>query len=319
MATIKEFREFFLRHIKVTSGTKPDQEVNFPTQYYIGTTLVYNRFLKNDYPSESIFKKLYESLTFKLNKEDTAKLSEQGLVKIATDAQAKARSSNATSDYTAAVVPHQLPEVILTSVLAQDVNIGSAETTTGMMLQLVERTIAGLSRYVYKLSVAVDKSITIASEKVQLVNDAATPGASKYYGTNGAGTKGWFGFTTDVQNVAMASSTPAIVNIATNQLIPDAIATITVAGSYLIIYEADIIIPTNAFVSTYRLVKNGATTINDNRLIQSSLTTLGDYMSGKIYCTALATLAISDTVQLSLDSDANGIIAGRSITVIKIG
>ena len=91
MAIIKEFREFFLRNIKLPTGTKKDQEANVAVTYTAiidgVSKTVYNRFLKHNYPSEDVFKKLFESITFKLNTEDTATTSEQGLVKIATDSQ----------------------------------------------------------------------------------------------------------------------------------------------------------------------------------------------------------------------------------------
>lgn len=97
MAIIKEFREFFLRNIKLPIGTKKDQEANVAVTYTAiidgVSKTVYNRFLKNNYPSEDVFKKLFESITFKLNTEDTATTSEQGLVKIATDNQVQLGTS----------------------------------------------------------------------------------------------------------------------------------------------------------------------------------------------------------------------------------
>ena len=97
MAIIKEFREFFLRNIKLPIGTKKDQENNVDVTYTAiidgVSKTVYNRFLKNNYPSEDVFKKLFESITFKLNTEDTATTSEQGLVKIATDNQVQLGTS----------------------------------------------------------------------------------------------------------------------------------------------------------------------------------------------------------------------------------
>ena len=97
MAIIKEFREFFLRNIKLPIGTKKDQEPNVAVTYTAiidgVSKTVYNRFLKNNYPSEDVFKKLFESITFKLNTEDTATTSEQGLVKIATDNQVQLGTS----------------------------------------------------------------------------------------------------------------------------------------------------------------------------------------------------------------------------------
>lgn len=44
------------------------------------------------------------------------------------------------------------------------------------------------------ISPVVKNSIELNSNVPQLKNDSATPGNTKYYGTNGAGTKGWFGF-----------------------------------------------------------------------------------------------------------------------------
>jgi hypothetical protein len=46
----------------------------------------------------------------------------------------------------------------------------------------------------------VAKSITIIADALELVNDAATPGNDKYYGTNGAGAKGWFAIATGGAN-----------------------------------------------------------------------------------------------------------------------
>ena len=62
MPEIKEFREFFLRATKVTSGSRPDKEIPFPVQYTVNGSNRYNRFLKDHAPSEKVFKKLFESI-----------------------------------------------------------------------------------------------------------------------------------------------------------------------------------------------------------------------------------------------------------------
>lgn len=111
MSAIKEFREFFLRNIKVITGSKKDQENNFPTKYIVKGKSVFNRFLKGHYPSESVFQKLFESLTFKLNQEDTATENIQGLVKRTVDQDAINRVSR-LSGFTTIIEPHQLPEII---------------------------------------------------------------------------------------------------------------------------------------------------------------------------------------------------------------
>ena len=88
MSIIKEYREFFLRNIPVATGMKPDKELNYPVSYLAKVNNVFitafNRFLKDNIPSENMYEKLFESLTFKLNTEDTATSTTQGLVSIAT-------------------------------------------------------------------------------------------------------------------------------------------------------------------------------------------------------------------------------------------
>ena len=110
MSIIKEFRDFFLRNVQKPSGIKQDQEIGFPVDYQVGNTIVKNRFLKNHYPNENVFKKLFNSITFKLEKDDTAKETEQGLVKKATDLQAK-NNDNGTDGFTKTVIPSQLPTI----------------------------------------------------------------------------------------------------------------------------------------------------------------------------------------------------------------
>lgn len=220
---IKEYREFFLRHTKVTSGTKADKQIPYPLKYFIGSTEVYNRFLKGDFPTEDIFKKLFESQTFKLNQEDTAKLTEQGLAKIAGDDKASTRTSNSSNDFSAFIVPHQLPDTILDSTVND--TIISTSTVRSLIVESVKRVFGtGPSSYyrrVFRVSLVgdldtpgnnkfygtdgagnrqwrdaplsnVDKSITINSNKIELVNDESNPGNNKYYGTDGAGDKGFF-------------------------------------------------------------------------------------------------------------------------------
>lgn len=108
MPIIKEFREFFLRHTTVTTGTKPDQEASYPLQYLVNGVPKFNRFLKGDYPSESIMKKFLESIPFHLNPESTATETQQGLIELATDIEAINRS-NPSNSRQQAVLPHQIP------------------------------------------------------------------------------------------------------------------------------------------------------------------------------------------------------------------
>jgi hypothetical protein len=140
MSIIKEFREFFLRNLKVNSGSKSDQEKNYPTQYQVGTKVVYNRFLDENYPKGDIFSKLFNSLTFKLNPEDTATQTAQGLVRIATDAELLARTDNDSNTFTNVLQPHHLPtfvnqiasgDTVLDSFYTNGVRITLAKNTSG--------------------------------------------------------------------------------------------------------------------------------------------------------------------------------------------
>lgn len=152
MPIVKEFREFFVRNTKVSTGTKPDQESNYPVTYVVNGVTKFNRFLKDHFPTKGIYEKLFESITFKLNKEDTAKTTEQGLAKIASDANAISGTSNASNDYTAVVVPHQLPDVVLTDDAINDTLISTSSVGI-LTLKKVSRVIGTFARKTYVLTV----------------------------------------------------------------------------------------------------------------------------------------------------------------------
>ena len=122
LSNIKEFREFFLRAVQTISGAKKDQESNYPTKAKNASGVQkYNRFLKGHFPTEDVFSKLFNSLTFKLNPEDKATEGVQGLVKVATSAKIVAREDD--PDFTLAVKPSQLPEVVAGSNVQVEVNL----------------------------------------------------------------------------------------------------------------------------------------------------------------------------------------------------
>jgi len=112
---IKEFREFFTREIKVTSGNKPDKELNFPISEYAdtckGKQLKFNRLLASHFATDNVIKKFVESITFKLNPEDTASGTEQGLILKGTDEEAVTNHVE-TSGFTKGLQIHQLPIIV---------------------------------------------------------------------------------------------------------------------------------------------------------------------------------------------------------------
>ena len=76
-----------------------DRDINYPVKHFVNkyfiengiTTIrkieVGNRFLKGNVPSDEVYEKLFNSITFKENVDDCATTTKAGLVKIATDNQ----------------------------------------------------------------------------------------------------------------------------------------------------------------------------------------------------------------------------------------
>jgi hypothetical protein len=137
---IPEFREFFLRTTQVNSGAKPDKETGFPLQYQTtdcdGNVIdVYNRFLKGHVPSEAVFKKLMESIAFKLNPEDTANSTNvgHGLVRIAIGSQIVGKLDT-ENGFTTVVVPSELPRVLAGNNVTVDLSIRKVSDNTSVAL-----------------------------------------------------------------------------------------------------------------------------------------------------------------------------------------
>lgn len=318
MSAIKEYREFFLRNVQVNTGSKSDQEVGFITSYFVNGITKFNRFLKGHFPSQDVMNKFVTSITFKLNQEDTAKLGEQGLSKIAADADAESRTSNIISDYTATVVPHQLPEVIGT--IAGTDTVVSTDQFHGIEITTLKRTISGKFRRIYKLAIALGSgSLAFDGDDLILENDEGSPGANKNYGTNASGVRGWYSKAiTAIRTSTVNFGAGFALAVANGQTVPGCSAVATVAGTYLAIMEADLVSrDVDAVTITYRLM-NGVTALNDDRRIFTQLQG-SDYMNSKMMCTAYpCVLAQGDTVTLNVDSTHVRTIFGRSITLIKL-
>ena len=167
---IKEVKEWFFRLGIVPSGIKRDREPTFNKQYIDGNLKdEYKMFLRGQYPSEDVYKKLYDSVTFKLNPEDTAFETQQGLVQKCTDSKSINRNStdngcyesdgsisgtNAISqdtqfgispnkslvstNYTTCVLPHQLPNILTTSNQNDDGTNSSITSNTGNGITITE-------------------------------------------------------------------------------------------------------------------------------------------------------------------------------------
>jgi hypothetical protein len=186
MAFIREIKEWFLRH--GTAST--DRETSFKKQYTSGSLLGnYKTFLTGDYPSLTIFQKLFASIAFKLNTNDTAFEQQAGLVQKATDAKAIARTSTDnqvfeqtgstpsgsagistdtvvtsgsvselnSSYFTTAVLPHQLPNIVNDANVDGTDTAGTAVTKAGLTvtpLTVALTSPTGRTRKNFKLAVA---------------------------------------------------------------------------------------------------------------------------------------------------------------------
>lgn len=330
MANDKEFREFFVRNTQVNTGAKPDQEVGFPVSYFVNGVSKFNRFLKGHFPSKDVMTKFVNSLTFKLNKEDRAQLTEQGLSVIATDANSESRTSNATNGtaFTAFVAPHQIPDVVLAAD-GSDTVVGTPVELGGLKLSILKRTLAGLFRKNFKLEVIVQDSITIdgATFKLKLVGDVTTPGNSYIYGTHATtGVKGWYALlpiiVAEIEAKVGAAidgtdfNTAFVVAAGTNnQTVTGMIGTAVTAGTYVVICEADVIGNGANVVMGYGLEKTGAVAINN----QNTISTNSLSCVFKLSSIAVVVLTAGQTVTLVVDNVLASInIGARSITMIKI-
>lgn len=108
-----------------------------------------DRFSKNNIPTEQSYRDLLDSVPNKLEQADTATATQQGLVKLATDAQVMSRLTMGATDFQIAVQPHQLPFIILDHVEADTVN--TAITGDGLKATLQEVIVGSVKRYSTKL------------------------------------------------------------------------------------------------------------------------------------------------------------------------
>lgn len=70
-----------------------------------------DRFKTNDKPTESMFNKLFDSIPFVKDSGDTAKITEQGLIKLASDANAIDRVSIYPDSMARTIHPGQIPSI----------------------------------------------------------------------------------------------------------------------------------------------------------------------------------------------------------------
>jgi len=110
----------------------------------------------------------------------------------------------------------------------------------------------------------------------------------------------------------------AVVASTNNQNVTGATGTATLAGTYMIVYEADVAVDNVAdFSMLYRLHKTGAVAINNDNVVS---VVGGTPIQTKIVATAVATLTAGQTVVLNVDTPfaVGASINSRSITMLKL-
>jgi len=291
MAT-KEFREFFLRNTVVNSGSKLDQQIGYPTTYVnTAGTLVFNRFLKDNYPSEDVFKKLFESLTFKLNPEDTATETQQGIAKLATDSEAVARTLVFGDNMTRVLRPHQIPYISVpnatlslnettTTVSGRTVKVFELKDNTLLLSNSTENEVGpNVSNIVF-----TNKTITFAIGSLS-VGDVLNIKATGYYNTltpvnNNPGATISFGLRI-TPSVGSSVSSGAIISSYFARLDAEAVITITSATTATVHFKTEVV-ETGA---SYPLQRVLSVSINNITTVANTITLLGSTTGyHKLYC-----------------------------------
>ena len=148
-------------------------------------------FAKHNHPSAEMFASLFDSITFKLNWEDKATITQQGLAMIASDASAQTFVSKiAAATGIDFVRPHQLPEMGLdASVLMDDTYV----TEYGISIKRTKPTRTGGAgtKYSIKTALGTGGSLEFKTGAIQLKGDDAVSGIGTYIFGVVNGTRGF--------------------------------------------------------------------------------------------------------------------------------
>ena len=130
-------------------------------------------FAKHNHPSAEMFASLFDSITFKLNWEDKATVTQQGLAMIASDASAQTFVSKIASATGADFIrPHQLPEFSLdATALTDDAYI----TEYGISIKRTKpsRTGGAGTKYSIKTALGTGGALEFKTGSIQLKGDDA--------------------------------------------------------------------------------------------------------------------------------------------------
>lgn len=153
-------------------------------------------------------------------------------------------------------------------------------------------------------------SLVITSNNLALVGDVASPGNTKYYGTNGSGTRGWYSFTTSsVSTVTATDSADIDFTITNPTTTPDITGELTITGVTPGTYGNSSQVPTITVDSKGRLTNVTPTAIT---LSSSSITNFSEAVDDRVSALLVAgtnvTLTYNDPSNtLTISASAAGI------------
>jgi len=144
------------------------------------------RFVTNNRPNQYCFAELTESVAFKLEAGDTASEAGQGLVKLATDANAKLRTSAASGMQTV-IRPHQLTSIEYLDGTEPTVLVPGTPNA-GLSITAQSKTVTAGTRLNYRISFdpyyLTEKTTPVAADSVPIVDSEASNVPKKVTLTN---------------------------------------------------------------------------------------------------------------------------------------
>lgn len=139
----------------------------------------YKRFSKNNKPSQSTFYDLLDSICLKAETGDTASETQQGIAKLCTDTNAKARTSAAATAIQTLVRPHQLPMMQLGD--ATEIASGVANADEGLKLTGINKTAGAFTRLNYQIELDAESlsAVTAVATDYIVIEDVTDNSTKK--------------------------------------------------------------------------------------------------------------------------------------------
>ena len=207
MATIIEYREFFLNMDNVNIPLKPKMEPSFSKTVEVDGITIGRIFLNGHRPDQDVFSKLFQSIVFKLNPEDWATVTNRGIVRLAGFNDI---STPTEESLTAATTVRNLPKVL------QGTNSTTLGTTGNLTFPNLPNNIVQVTEQI--IDARTDYTINANAEFLEWLRNAFTAVDTRItnainQAVNGvAPTTYNFGAENGLSNVVSGTTSPVQVN-----------------------------------------------------------------------------------------------------------